>query len=510
MPGASVFSIGGKQKFYGEDKVEQVRDHKQLGAFYTPPEVVRSLVDWATAKSRTISVLDPACGDGRFLEGLPNVTGVDVDPFAASEARKRCPQAAVLTADFFGWASSITARFDAIVGNPPFVRYQRFTGEDRNRALSYCADQGVKLSGLSSSWAPFVVGGASLLKPRGRLALVIPAEIGYANYARPVLDFLLENFGRVEIRAVQQKLFPELSEDCWLLFAEEYGSTASSLHFSTAPRFLGEKTRWTVEAISHRNIRMPGFRLRAYLLPRKIRMHYDALIRSSGVRRLGDLANLGIGYVTGSNDFFHLRPSEAKRSRIPERYLRPTVRSSRDLSVSNVTKRVVAKWLAADRPVLLLDLSDAKTPPTSVMRYLGSPAGEAARRAYKCRNRDPWYRVPDVRVPNAFLSIMSTRGPRLVGNSAGCVCTNSIHAVFLRNGVRVSHLQKAWTNPMTELSCEIEGHSLGGGMLKVEPGEARRIGIPLEANQPGVDLNLLREGVEIMRTWRRSNASRNV
>jgi adenine-specific DNA-methyltransferase len=28
---------------------------------------------------------------------------------------------------------------------------------------------------------------------------------------------------------------------------------------------------------------------------------------------------------------------------------------------------------------------------------------------------------------------------------------------------------------MTALSCEIEGHPLGGGMLKIEPGEAARL-----------------------------------
>ena len=57
------------------------------------------------------------------------------------------------------------------------------------------------------------------------------------------------------------------------------------------------------------------------------------------------------------------------------------------------------------------------------------------REAYKCRNRDPWYAIPDVRVPDAFLSYMSGRRPVLVRNDAECVCTNSLHAVTSRNGV---------------------------------------------------------------------------
>ena len=65
---------------------------KDLGAYYTPPEVVRALVSWATKGERG-PVLDPSCGDGRFLVGLRNAVGVDIDPIAASEASRRVTHA---------------------------------------------------------------------------------------------------------------------------------------------------------------------------------------------------------------------------------------------------------------------------------------------------------------------------------------------------------------------------------------------------------------------------------
>lgn len=43
----------------------------------------------------------------------------------------------------------------------------------------------------------------------------------------------------------------------------------------------------------------------------------------------------------------------------------------------------------------------------------------------------------------------------------------------------LSKLQGAWQGPFTSLSCEIEGHPLGGGVLKVEPREAARIALVL-------------------------------
>ena len=61
---------------------------------------------------------------------------------------------------------------------------------------------------------------------------------------------------------------------------------------------------------------------------------------------------------------------------------------------------------------------------------------------------------------------MSGSGPHLVMNKAECVGTNSVHVVRLKNGISTERLLQSWQNPLTKLSCEIEGHPLGGGLLK--------------------------------------------
>lgn len=104
---------------------------KDLGAYYTPPKVVRFLIDWATAGQESGDVLDPSCGDGRFIENIPGAFGVDIDPNAVRLASNRCQQQTIVHADFFRWADSTTKRFSSVVGNPPFIRYQRFAGEQR-------------------------------------------------------------------------------------------------------------------------------------------------------------------------------------------------------------------------------------------------------------------------------------------------------------------------------------------------------------------------------------------
>jgi tRNA1(Val) A37 N6-methylase TrmN6 len=125
--------------------------------------------------------------------------------------------ATVLSHDFFEWAATTGDRFDCAAGNPPFIRYQTSKGETRKRAQALCAAQGADFNGLASSWAPFLVAAASLLAPGGRLAFVVPAEIGHAPYAAPLLEYLVRNFATVHVVAYREKLFPDLSEDCWLL-----------------------------------------------------------------------------------------------------------------------------------------------------------------------------------------------------------------------------------------------------------------------------------------------------
>jgi adenine-specific DNA-methyltransferase len=138
-----------------------------------------------------------------------------------------------------------------------------------------------------------------------------------------------------------------------------------------------------------------------------------------------------------------------------------------------------------------------------VQDYLNSSGAKKARATFKCRNRTPWYVVPDVRVPDAFLSYMSGEGPQLMANKAGCTCTNSIHAVCLNDNWDVANLELAWRHPLTRLSCELEGHPLGGGMLKLEPREAARVVLPgPRLRLSARELNLIQVGIETMRRWR--------
>jgi hypothetical protein len=427
---------------------------------------------------------------------------VDVAPAAIAAARLVAPGARLVAAEFFAWSADAGERFDAVVGNPPFLRYQRFSGEARAAALAACERAGVSLSALSSSWAPFVVAAADLLRPGGDLAMVVPAEIGHAVYARPVLAHLLDSFESVRVIAIRERLFPHLSEDCWLLHCAGFGGRAEALALEPRVQLTRAASDPAIRRVSRADLARWGGRLRPFLMPRAARALYQDLAEQPEVARLGARARLGIGYVTGANDFFHLRPSQVAALGVPDALLKVAVRSNRSLPNTDLTAALTAEWIGRDDPVLLLALGRDAEPPAPVRAYLESAAGVEARGGYKCRNRSPWWSVPDVRVPDGFLTVMSGAGPRLVANSARAVCTNSVHAVFAEPGVTIPALVAAWDNPLTALSCEVEGHPLGGGMLKVEPREARQLLLPGAIDLDPADRAALRAGAVTMKRWR--------
>ena len=511
---------------------------KRRGAYYTPEAVAAMLARWAvrTADDR---VLDPACGDGRFLIHATQSVGVEQDGVAAAEAQRRAPVARVCQGEFFAWARrerNVGSRFDCAIGNPPFIRYQTWGGGVRRQALSLCAELGVAFSGLSASWAPFLVVAAGLLRPGGRLAFVVPAAIGHARYAAPLVEYLVSRFAEVRIVAVRRKLFPRLSEDCWLLFADGFGGATDAIDFVAA-----DAIRPQDEAPPAATVRVPvsewrtiwGRRLRPYLLGTRARCIYQAVAAAADAElqsrsrvngegphhegnapgratrsavRLGALGSVDLGYVSGANGFFHLTPSDAAKAAIPKRFLQTTVPSARILPPRELTRDMVESWHRNDETMFLLRISahgpSGERLPQAVRRYLESDAGQRARQAYKCRNRTPWYAVPDVRVPDFFLSYMAGRTPKLVRNEANASCANALHGVRLHRAAHRSILQRAWQTPLVQLSCEVEGHALGGGMLKLEPREAARVLLPSARAGGRKPQPEIEEAVATLRSWR--------
>lgn len=499
-----VFSHPARPPSGAAPKVSPVADAPELrkarGAYFTPPAIADFLARWAIGGNPEARVLDPSCGEAAFLvaagahlrelgAAAPDpgrLVGVDVHEGSLDAAGRELAahglRARLVAADVFelvppGRPGAPLPAMDAVVGNPPFIRYQRHAGAARARARAAALAQGVTLSGLASSWAAVLVHACAFLRPEGRLAMVLPAELLTVGYAEPVRQWLRRRFARVSLVLVERRQFRDAQEKVVLLMAEgDGGCDAFALRPVGDARELDDLPADGAPAVAP----AAAGKWTGMLLPPRAR---ELLGRVMGGRfvPLGEYGPPELGTVTGANRFFALSEEIRRRFGLAESQLArispPGTRHLRGLAFD------AGDWSAlrdAGAPVWLLHPDPADRAP-GLRRYLAHGEALGVPAAYKCRVRTPWWRPPLVPVPDLFFTYMSHRHPRLVENRAGVSLVNSMHGVRLRPGAPPSAraaLPALALGAVTTLGAELHGRAYGGGVLKMEPREAATLPVP--------------------------------
>jgi adenine-specific DNA-methyltransferase len=186
--------------------IENETAQKLRGGYYTPVDLAVFLARWIKeiAPKR---ILEPSCGDGAFFRALASVRGLEradvlgfeLEPDEAVKAQARAgalglSATTVYPEDFLRWAiehrHDDRARFDAVLGNPPFVRYQYLPKPFQARAEQIFKDLDLRFTRHTNAWVPFILASMALLKPGGRLAMVVPAEIIHVTHAQSLRAYL--------------------------------------------------------------------------------------------------------------------------------------------------------------------------------------------------------------------------------------------------------------------------------------------------------------------------------
>ncbi len=464
------------------------QDRKARGAFFTPAPIAEFMVRWAVRNSRD-RIMDPSCGDAAFLlpaarhltelaaveepNYIPHVHGVDIHEPTAAAALEAIAAAGgtahVTVDDFFNIAPS--PRFDAIVGNPPYIRYQGFTGIARTRAREAALRAGVSLTALASSWAAFVIHASQFLVPAGRLAFVLPAELLSVNYAGPVRRFLFEHFGSVELIMFEHQVFPDAEADVVLLMASNYGGRTDSAIIRQVP----DETHLDDDvAPLHWSPPDPTGKWTGLLVEPEAQATLTMLVDHGLFTPLSEWGDTKLGAVTGGNQYFALSPTRVTELGLNRRDLvRVSPPGSSHLRGLELSPSGLGALSRAGKSTWLFYPKEPLSRAAAEYVEAGQRAG--INQAYKCRVRSPWYKVPLLAVPDLFLTCMNADTPRLTTNSAGAHHLNSIHGVYLQDGLTElgrELLPLASLNSATLLHAEVTGRSYGGGILKLEPREA--------------------------------------
>ena len=212
---------------------------RKTGVYYTPPTLAAALVA-RTVRSGDRAIIDPACGGGGFLvaayrhlaaagvaDPAERLHGVDLDPDAVRVTRRSLTLAAlerpgrglidpphIVAGD--GLVVPDRRDFDAVIGNPPWGQKGiAVDGASREAIL----ERFPSARGIFDWFRPFVERAVELLRPGGRLGLVLPDILLLKDY-EPTRALLLDELALLDITA-HGMAFPGATIDAITLVAEK-------------------------------------------------------------------------------------------------------------------------------------------------------------------------------------------------------------------------------------------------------------------------------------------------
>lgn len=471
--------------------------NKLRGGYYTPEKISEFIVNWGL-RAATDTVLEPSCGDGSFLGAIVNrlhalgatkaqiskaVIGVELDENESAKSAQY--GTTVICDDFFTYYDkSIDEKkqFDVIVGNPPFIRYQNFEEKYRKVAFSLMNKHGFHPNRLTNIWLPFLLLACKALKPGGRVGMVIPAELFQVDYAAEARQFLSSYFNRLTLITFKRLVFDDIQQEVVLLLGER-GSTQQGIRvveLEGLPDLIeqGQKCfeNAEVKKLDHSKDKWVKYYLSNAELELLNRLNSDPRISDAT-----SLYEVNVGLVSGENDFFVVNQDTVNEHNLQDSVV-PIISRAEQVKGIRLNADDYANLVTAGKKVQFFapgnldveELTDVQ------VKYIKWGEEKGYNRNYKCRIRPKWYHVPQTWCADAFLIRQANLYPRMIINDTRTLVTDTLHKVRFLDGVSGEAVAAAFLNTYTFALSETIGRSYGGGVLTFEPGEMRKIRIPMQ------------------------------
>ncbi len=227
---------------------------KANGVVYTPREMADYLANQIInfskidlTKQSSISVLDPAVGEGELLIALiqrimninPNIdilaVGYETDDDVAADTQNRLTNLfpdvtiRIITNDFLAIADSIEEKFDFIIANPPYIRTQ-ILGSNRAQEIA----QKMGLKGRIDIYYAFLLHMKRLLTKTGVSGYITSNKFFTIKAGASVRDFMIKNY---TIHAIvdfgDTKLFKTSVLPCIVIFSNGKTDDGKNIRFTS-------------------------------------------------------------------------------------------------------------------------------------------------------------------------------------------------------------------------------------------------------------------------------------
>lgn len=463
---------------------------KLRGAYYTPKKLAKKMLKLFPTEPG-VAVLEPSCGDGAFLESLDelgmmddckSITAVEIEGDEAQKVKNRFKKkrnTSVIVSDFFDFYKKelSTKKYDVILGNPPYIRYQYLKESQREILSEILTSHGMKANKLINAWVAFVVACVQLLTDNGKIAFVIPAEILQVAYAEDLRLYLSEHLQRITLLTFRQLIFPEIEQEV-VVFIGEKGGVETGIRiiefdnlddFESCQRIEAEfqplmhvKEKWTKYFVNATEMKA-----------------IDAIKADKRFCPFSSFGTINVGITTGNNKYFSVTEDIVDEYDLSSVSLPLIGRSSHAHGVY-FTDEDWQKNVKCGKRAMLVNFPE--TPyeeyPEKHKEYIKLGEDNDENVGYKCSIRDRWYIIPSVWVPDAFFLRRNNLYPKFVINKCNAVSTDTMHRMKFNEGVVADDVLLSYYNSISFAFTEICGRSYGGGVLEILPGEMGKIMLP--------------------------------
>lgn len=485
-------------KFKADQTAQKLR-----GGYYTPQEIADFATKWVL-KNNPRNVLEPSCGDGVFFQSLfnnncdknINIFGFELFDIEAKKSIDLCNKLKfenvnIREGDFLEWFNSETlkasTKFDAIIGNPPFIRYQFLEKEFQKNTENVFSNLNLKFTKHTNAWVPFIISGIELLNPGGRLSMVIPSEIINVMHAQSLRTFLGEHCSKIVIIDPKEIWFTDTLQGAVIILAEkkidnklksegvgiksvsgfDFLETDPEEMFANTDAINGEtvKGKWTKAVLERDEID----------LIKKIVTHPQ-------VHNFDSIAKVEVGIVTGANEFFLVNKAVVDEYKLND-FAHPMFGRSQHCQGIVYDEIQHKKNVDNNLPVFFLYFDkEYKDLPIKAKEYILFGETQDLHTRYKCRIRKPWYKVPSIFSTKLAMLKRAHEAPRLIYNDFQAYTTDTAYRIETKNDIDEMRVAYFFMNPLTAIFAELEGRSYGGGVMELVPSEIRKLFIPLPSN----------------------------
>ena len=296
---------------------------KLRGGYYTPAPIATFLTKWVLLE-KPKHILEPSCGDGSFIRAVNGehprklqFIGVELLEEEANKARYEASlnkhiKADIVNCDFLQWGLERLdegSKFDAVVGNPPYIRYQYLNENDQKLSEQIFKRYNLTFTKHTNAWVPFVIASVDLLKPGGRLAMVIPSELLHVLHAMSLRKFLLDKCSRILMIDPNELLFEDALQGTVLLMVERkinQTKPSQGVAVVAAPNndFLNTCPEDIFESAKYVSGDVLNGKWMKVLLDKEELEVFERIRKLPSIKKFSDIAKVDVGIVTGANKFF--------------------------------------------------------------------------------------------------------------------------------------------------------------------------------------------------------------